>query len=106
MNYMGAEHYYFWQGVSEGVRLSLDELFDHPMVTPEFNTKVAKDCAESFKEGFMYGLAMTKAEYKKTVEIVELEVKPEKKVVKVEKKIKDLIPDADKTFITNVKGNC
>ncbi len=105
MQYLGAAHYYFWEGVEAALsnpRLNVDGRLEN-MFT--IKSQVTEDCCEAFSWGFSLGQALTKTEFKNLttipkpviIEKSEPEPMPKEKAVAV-------IDELDQEY--PVEGNC
>lgn len=115
MIYYSAMEVYFFKGLKAGIGNNITNISNYIETIPMFNTIIAKQCAESFKEGFMWGLAMSMEDYRNLTEF-----RTKKKVIKPKNNAntsKVLDKEADKditsnldipsthTYLPNVKGN-
>jgi hypothetical protein len=63
MVYLGAMHYYFWQGIKAAI-CGLDDDID---VGPALGTKTTKSCVQAYIDGYTLGLELTPKEYMEMV---------------------------------------
>ena len=92
MIYIGAEEYYFWQGIEAGA-LGLES-----QIVLQIRTKISLDCELAYICGFAIGEEMTKREFNHlTKPKIRLKANTIKK--KDKNKFKNIIN-------TNIKGNC
>lgn len=85
MEFYGAAHYFFWEGIEAGLYGDSKNPYDYPQTEPAIQTKVSDECVESFVNGFLWGLVITEKEFENFFYVPEKKQPPkEKKVVSKE----------------------
>lgn len=108
MEYIGADHYFFWQGIETAQMDPEIDPISEVYGRLSFKSETTVRCTDAFIWGFAWGLELTPLEIKKLtnppkkVRIKKNPVKTTKPVEKQEEK--ESILDLEKDW--PVKGNC